>query len=58
MTYLELLSLCRSFSSITQQAVTELIISDNTIPYIVPVDEIGTICYMLLVPNSYSVTAC
>ncbi|MBU1754014.1 UPF0175 family protein [bacterium] len=43
---------------ITRQAVTELIISVNTIPHIVPVGEINTTYCMLLVPNSHSVTAC
>ncbi|MFH1860809.1 MAG: hypothetical protein ABH870_07370 [bacterium] len=42
----------------TRQAVTELKISGNAIPYIVFAAEINTICCMLLVPNSHSVTAC
>ncbi|MBU1752286.1 hypothetical protein KKG56_00240, partial [bacterium] len=42
----------------SREVVTELIISGNTIPYIAPAAEISTICCMLLVPNSHSVTAC
>ncbi|MBU0701123.1 hypothetical protein KKE26_07530 [bacterium] len=44
----------RNFS---QQAVTKLIISGNTLPYTVPANEISTTCCMLFVLNSYSVTA-
>ncbi|MFH1095922.1 MAG: hypothetical protein V1749_00220 [Candidatus Desantisbacteria bacterium] len=41
-----------------RQAVTELIIGGNIIPYVVPAAEISTTCCMLLVPNSHSVTVC
>ncbi|MBU1752506.1 hypothetical protein KKG56_01385, partial [bacterium] len=43
---------------ICRKAVTELIIGANTLPYVVSADEISTTYCMLIVPNSYSVTAC
>jgi len=47
-----------AFGFNTRQAVTELKIKGNTIPYIVTLDEIGTIYHMPFVRVSYSVTAC